>query len=94
MSMKRSKPRSGGTSQDRDEPSDYFAKPKEPEKAWAQWMEGQADAAFATYSLSSRYEKGNFVMHPKFGKGVVMFVEGTRVEILFEDGTKKLGHAS
>ena len=93
MSMKRSKPRSSGRTQDQNEESDYFAKPKTPEKGWAEWMEGQSDDAFAPYSLNSRYEKGNLVAHPKFGKGVVVFVEGTRVEILFEEGTKKLGHA-
>jgi hypothetical protein len=31
--------------------------------------------------------------HPKFGKGLVMGVVGARIEVLFKDGRKKLGHA-
>lgn len=93
MSMKRSKPRSGGKSQDREE-TDFFAKPKEPEKTWSEQMESVTDDALRPYSLSTKFEKGQFIRHPKFGNGVVTLVEGQRIEILFEDGSKKLGHAS
>jgi len=92
--MKRSKPRSSGRSQDSDSAeTDYFAKAKEPEKTWADQVGNKPDDAFTPYTLTSRYEKGQLVAHSKFGKGLVVFVEGARVEILFPDGIKKLGHA-
>ena len=43
--------------------------------------------------MSSRYAKGNLILHSKFGKGLVLGVEGPRIEVLFQDGKKKLGHA-
>ncbi|WP_394826999.1 hypothetical protein [Pendulispora albinea] len=95
MSMKRSKPRSSGKSQDsQSEDGDYFAKPKAPEKSWEELTGNKPDDAFTPYALTSRFDKGQLVTHPKFGKGVVTFVEANRVEILFQDGTKKLGHGA
>ncbi|HEY2509248.1 MAG TPA: hypothetical protein VGI39_00195 [Polyangiaceae bacterium] len=46
------------------------------------------------YSLATRFAKGQLVTHPKFGKGIVVHVEGARIEVLFEEGPKKLGHAA
>ena len=43
--------------------------------------------------MSSKYAKGDLIQHPKFGKGLVLVVEATRIEVLFQDGKKKLGHA-
>jgi len=93
MSMTRSKPRTSGRSQDSQSDDDFFNKAKEPEKNWVDQVSNKPDNAFTPYALTSRYDKGQLVTHPKFGKGLVTFVEGTRVEILFQDGTKKLGHA-
>lgn len=94
MSMKRSKAKSSGSARGQsDEDSNYFAKPKEVEKTWAEQMEGKGDDQFAAYSMASRFPKGQLVFHTKFGKGVVTHVEGARIEVLFEDGVKKLGHA-
>ena len=94
MSMKRSKQRTSGTTQDSQADDDYFAKPKEPVKTWEEVTVDQPDGAFTPYALTTRFDKGQLVTHPKFGKGVVTFVEGARVEILFQDGTKKLGHSA
>jgi hypothetical protein len=94
MSMKRSKAKSGGSGRSTGEgETDYFAKPKEPEKTWAEHLEGKGDDAFLQYSMASRFAKGQLLAHPKFGRGVVVGVEGQRIEVLFEDGPKKLGHA-
>jgi hypothetical protein len=94
MSMKRSRAKSGGSTRATgDEEDSYFAKPKEPEKTWAEHLEGKGDDAFLQYSMASRFAKGQFLLHPKFGKGVITAVEGQRIEVLFEDGPKKLGHA-
>jgi hypothetical protein len=92
MSIKRSKQRSYGSGRDRGEDDDYFAKPKEPDKTWEQHLEGKSDADFVPYAMSARFTRGQLLSHPKFGKGVVVAVDATNVQILFQDGTKKLGH--
>lgn len=70
-----------------------FMKPPEPEKTWEEHVSDQPDDAFAPYSLKSRYAKGALINHAKFGRGAVVKVEGSHVEVLFQEGRKKLGHA-
>jgi len=96
MSIKRTKQRSfGPRGRDDDEPSSFrTTKAAEAPKTWAELMEGKADTDFLPYALTSRYPKGAFLLHSKFGKGIVTNVEGARIEVLFEDGPKKLGHAA
>jgi hypothetical protein len=90
--MKRSKARGTGDRRDEDNGTDFWAKPVPEELPWEKAVEGQADAAFAPYALTTRYAKGQLVSHAKFGRGVVVDAEASRVEILFQDGKKKLGH--
>ena len=91
MSMKRSKQRSSG-GRDKDQGTDFWAKPTEPEKTWEEQVDGKTDEQFVAYALSTRFSKGQLVTHPKFGKGVVVDSDASRVEILFQEGKKKLGH--
>jgi hypothetical protein len=91
MSMKRSKQRNSGSGRQSEE-LDAWAKPPEPEPEWAV-VEAKPDASFVPFAMSTRFSKGDFIVHPKFGKGLVLVVEGTRIEVLFQDGKKKLGHA-
>ena len=94
MSMKRSKQRNSGSSRQSDEDeSTAWGKPAEPEPTWAE-VESKPDGSFVPFALSSRYAKGDCISHPKFGKGLVLGVEGPRIEVLFQDGKKKLGHAA
>ena len=95
MSMKRSKQRSSGSGRysGQEEDSAGWGKPAEPEPSWAE-VESKPDASFVPFALSSRYAKGDLIAHPKFGKGLVLGVEGPRIEVLFQDGKKKLGHAA
>ena len=96
MSMKRSKQRSFG--RDRDAGSDAnspFGKTAvTPEKTYAQLMEGQSDDMFVPYDMTRLYEKGALIAHSKFGKGAVVAVEGSRIEVLFAEGVRKLGHGA
>ncbi len=92
MSMKRTKQRGAGAGRDKDTNTDFWAKPNATEKTWAEQIEGKSEEGFVSYTLSERYTKGQLVSHTKFGKGIVIDVDGTRVEILFEEGKKKLGH--
>ena len=92
MSMKRTKQRTGGSDRDTGE-ADPWAKPPEPEATWAD-VEGKPEGSFQPFAMSTRFAKGDLITHPKFGKGLVLGVEGTRIEVLFQDGKKKLGHAT
>lgn len=94
MSMKRTKQR-GGTGGRRG--ADYAgfggAKDKEPAKSWQDDVAAQPEESFVPYALSKHFDKGTLIAHATFGKGVVLNVDGARVEVLFEAGMKKLGHA-
>jgi hypothetical protein len=92
MSMKRTKQRTSGSSRHSGSEDDAWAKPPEPEPKWAE-VEAKPDESFVPFVLSSRYTKGDLIRHAKFGKGMVLAVEPTRIEVLFHDGKKKLGHA-
>ena len=92
MSMKRSKEvRRRGRDNESD---DGFFTPKNAPKQW-DWekdVSPQPDEAFAKYAPKDRYARDALLMHPKFGKGVVIDVDPARVEVLFQDGPKKLAH--
>jgi hypothetical protein len=94
MSMKRSKQRSSGSSRlsGGDDEEHPWAKPAGPEPTWAD-VESRPDESCVAFTLSARYAKGDCIMHPKFGKGLVLNAEPTRIEVLFKDGKKKLGHS-
>jgi len=93
MSMKRTKQRSSGSGRGSDEEeANPWGKPPEPEPTWAE-VESKPDDSFVPFVMSSRYAKGSLILHSKFGKGLVLGVEGTRIEVLFQEGKKKLGHA-
>jgi hypothetical protein len=90
MSIKRSKQRSySSRSRDDDDPGGV---PSTPERSWEDQIQGQTDDVFVPYSVSTRFAKGGFLLHPKFGKGVVVAVDGAHVDVLFAEGKKKLGH--
>ncbi|MGA2448943.1 MAG: hypothetical protein ABTD50_09735 [Polyangiaceae bacterium] len=93
MSMKRTKQRGSGSGRSSaDEEDAAWSKPAEPEPKWAE-IESKPDGSFVPFALSSRYSKGDLILHSKFGKGLVLGVEPGRIEVLFHDGKKKLGHA-
>ncbi|MBL9107897.1 MAG: hypothetical protein JNM74_01450 [Myxococcales bacterium] len=94
MSMKRSKAKSSGSRDTGSDDGGFFSKEKPKAKTWAEETHGKTDADFAPYTLSQRYAVGALVAHGKFGKGVVTEVDGQKVNVLFEDGPRKLGHAS
>ncbi len=94
MSMKRSKQRSSGSGRGsgNDDDSPSWAKPEGPEPSWAD-VDAKPEDSFVPFAMSSRYVKGDLILHAKFGKGLVLGVEPTRIEVLFQDGKKKLGHS-
>ena len=92
MSIKRTKQRSFGRGREAEE-TGFGSKTDEPEKTWADLVAGKADDAFVPYAMTTKFSRGALLLHPKFGKGAVVNVESGRIEVLFEDGGKKLGHA-
>jgi hypothetical protein len=91
VSIKRSKQRSFG-SKDSGEDEGIFAKKKVVEKTWEELTTDVADSQFKAYAPSTRFENGALLNHSKFGKGAVVAVEANKIDVLFQDGPKKLGH--
>lgn len=91
--MKRSKAKSGGARASETN-TDFFARPMAKEKTWTEHTEGKSDGDFAPYALDRKFSLGSLVVHPKFGKGVIVEVEPQKVAVLFEDGRRKLGQAT
>jgi hypothetical protein len=94
MSIKRVKQATRGPRRDSDAAPSFWTQ-KEPERKWdwATDVAAQAEEAFLPYALTSTFEKGALLAHSKFGKGVVTGVEGPNIDVLFEEGPKRLRHA-
>ena len=92
MSIKRSRQHSSSRRGVGDDADFDSPQAKEPEKGWEEQIKDRPNAAFAPYALTATYARGAFIVHPKFGKGVVTSVEGSHVVVLFAEGRKKLGH--
>jgi hypothetical protein len=66
--------------------------PKPPK--WKDVVADKPDGAFAAYAPALTFEKDALVSHSKFGKGVVVDVDGNKVHVLFEEGVRKLLHGT
>ena len=66
--------------------------PKPPK--WKDVVADKPEEAFLAYAPASRYEKDTLIAHSKFGKGVVVEVDGNKIHILFEEGVRKLLHGT
>src|SRR5262249_1527309 len=59
---------------------------------WEKEVASHPDDAFTPYVTSARYVAEALLVHPTFGKGVVVAADPQRIEVLFQDGPKKLVH--
>ncbi len=59
---------------------------------WAEAVADKSDEDFKAYSVAVAYAQGDLLRHPKFGNGVVAGVEGKKIDVVFEDATRKLAH--
>ncbi len=89
MSMKRSKESNAAAGDDSH--TDGFFRPETEAKKWIGKGHRLNDEAF-TLAPQQALAKEALVIHAKFGKGIVVDVEPSRVEVLFQDGPKKLAH--
>ncbi len=48
------------------------------------------DAVVWDYKLNERYEKGDVISHPQFGRGFVETITSDSMEVLFREGRKTL----
>jgi hypothetical protein len=97
MSMKRSRsskagPRPRTGADDNQRFAFTSSTPAETPPRWEDVTANKPDDAFVPYSLATRFEKGALIQHSKFGKGFVVRVDGSRIDVLFAEGTKTLGH--
>jgi len=54
-------------------------------------LKAKNTAVVKAYSPKDRYEEGDVLEHPTFGRGIATAVkDGTKVEVLFESGSKTL----
>ncbi len=60
---------------------------------WKDAVEAHPEAVFRPWSLAAKFAQNELIEHAKFGRGVVVQVVGTTIEVLFQDGSKKLAHA-
>jgi len=70
------------------------AQPKSKSPKWKDAVAGRADDDFVPYAIATTFSQGDLVSHPKFGKGMVLTIDGEKMFVLFEDGIKKLIHAT
>lgn len=87
---KRATPRKSETAASRAASASNSVKPPK----WKDVVADKPDNAFAAYRQEARFESGALVAHSKFGKGVVVEVDGNKVQILFEEGIRKLLHST
>jgi hypothetical protein len=66
--------------------------PKPPK--WKDAVADKPDGVFATYAPDQTFEKHALVAHAKFGKGIVVEVDGNKVSVLFEEGIRRLVHGT
>jgi hypothetical protein len=91
MSMKRTKKASAGKGSQAEGGLGFNPPPAELPK-WADSIALRPDDAFTPYNIGKLLVRGELVLHAKFGKGQVIGVDTGKVDVLFEEGTKKLAH--
>ncbi len=91
MSIKRSREVSR---RPRDLGGDFESK-KAPERVykWEDDVAPRLGEPFQAYGAAYKYAKDSLVEHAVFGKGIVTRVEGGKIEVLFQQGPKKLAQS-
>ncbi len=59
-------------------------------RLWEQRNAAAPDAVVWDYKLTERYEKGDVIAHPQFGRGFVEKIASDSMEVLFREGRKTL----
>jgi hypothetical protein len=91
MSMKRTK-KATNAKGSQGEGSLGFNPPTANMPSLDELLAGKPDSAFVDYTPARPLARGDLIAHAKFGRGYVVSIDSNRAEILFAEGTKKLGH--
>lgn len=68
-----------------------LSNPKGQAKAWAKLQKKSEGAEATPYSIATEFTENDVVDHPRFGLGfVIQLLSPTKVEVLFEEGVKRL----
>jgi hypothetical protein len=92
MSMKRGKEVSRGKHRELEGEGFWVKKEEARAYKWEDDVAAKGDEVFVAYAPTQKYAKDALVSHAKFGKGIVTAVDGGKIDVLFQDGTKKLTH--
>ncbi|RAL20583.1 hypothetical protein DL240_16225 [Lujinxingia litoralis] len=67
--------------------------PEGQARAWKKLSDTFGSAHARAYSIATELTENDVIDHPRFGVGfVVQLLTPTKVEVIFEDGLKKLAH--
>ncbi len=92
MSMKRTKKATATTRGSSSETSFGFNPPDQVVPTWDVAVGALGADGFIAYAPAQTYKRDTLLDHAKFGRGKVLAVDGGRIEVLFNDGVKKLAH--
>jgi hypothetical protein len=71
----------------------HAVRPKSTSSRYQSALKAKSAGVAKTYSPQDKYEAGDVLDHPKFGRGVATIVkDATKIEVLFETGSKTLIH--
>jgi hypothetical protein len=63
------------------------------ERTWEKMVSGFGVNDFAPYRVSTSFEEGVLLRHPKFGDGyVTRVVDKNKIEVMFREGARTLAH--
>lgn len=63
---------------------------RKKEATWHEAMANKSEAEFVNYTIRGRFTPGTLLRHTTFGKGIVLSVDGQKMEVLFADSKKLL----
>lgn len=91
MSIKRTNPKTDRrASGSNSTGGSVSATARKKEATWHEAMAGKSEAEFVNYTMRGRFTPGTLLRHTTFGKGVVLSVDGRKMEVLFGDSKKLL----
>ena len=91
MSMHRPKRASFRSNPEPESPFDK--KTNTQPSSWKDAVADKGDSDFRPYVVKATYAVGDGLTHPKFGNGVVVEAESTKIAVLFQSGERRLAHA-
>jgi hypothetical protein len=91
MSIKRTRTRADRRGSSGESAGGSVGSPtRKKEATWKEAVADKPDTDFTSYTVSGYYTTGTLLNHPTFGKGLVLRVNGQKIDVLFAEGKKVL----